>query len=42
MIDKKMENIYNIILSIFCGIIISIIFNSLFSKPITTTYYKKN
>jgi hypothetical protein len=33
MIDKKTEYIYNIILSIFLGIIIALAFDSLFDKP---------
>jgi len=33
MIDKKTEHIYNVILSIFLGIIIAIAFDSLFDKP---------
>ena len=42
MIDEKMENIYNIILSIFCGIFLVIIFDSFFNKPITNIIYNKN
>lgn len=33
MIDKKTEYIYNIILSIFLGIILALAFDSLFDKP---------
>jgi hypothetical protein len=40
MIDEKMEYIYNIILSIFCGIFFVIIFDSFFDKPISNIIYK--
>lgn len=33
MIDKDTEYIYNIILSIFCGIVFSILVNQCFEKP---------
>lgn len=33
MIDKKTEYIYNVILSIFLGIILAVAFDSLFDKP---------
>lgn len=33
MIDKKTEYIYNIILSIFLGIVLAVAFDSLFDKP---------
>jgi hypothetical protein len=43
MIDKHTENIYNIILSIFLGIIVAIAFDSLFDKPrIIDVYMQKN
>lgn len=35
-----MDNIYNILLSIFCGIFLVIIFDSFFNKPITNIIYK--
>jgi hypothetical protein len=41
MIKPDIENIYNIILSIFLGIIIAIIINEFYQKPITQTIYKK-
>lgn len=40
MIDKKTEYIYNIILSIFLGIIVACGFNSLFDKPRIIDVYK--
>lgn len=39
MIDEKTEKIYNIIFSIFLGIIAVIIFNSLFTAPRVITIY---
>lgn len=42
MIDKKTEYIYNIVLSIFLGIVFAITVNSLFDKPrIIDVYIKK-
>ena len=42
MIDEKMENIYNIILSVFIGILVAISFDNLFKKPITEVNYAKS
>ena len=39
MVDEKMEHIYNIILSIFCGIFFVIIFDNFFNKPVTDIYF---
>lgn len=41
MIDKKTEYIYNIILSIFLGIILAFAFDSLFDKPRIVDVYVK-
>lgn len=42
MIDPKIEYIYDIILSLFIGIIIAIVFSQLFENPIVLIVYKKN
>lgn len=39
MIDSKVENIYNIMLSIFLGIIIVLLIDQLYEKPITVNLY---
>lgn len=41
MIDKNMEPYYNIILSIFLGILSICVLNSLFDKPRTIVMYKQ-
>lgn len=40
MIDKYTENIYNIILSIFLGIILVMIFDKLFDRPRVINLYE--
>jgi hypothetical protein len=40
MIEPRIENQYNIILSIFLGIVIAIIINWFYEKPITKIIYK--
>lgn len=40
MIDPNVEKIYNIILSIFLGIVVVMIFNQLFDSPRVITLYK--
>ncbi len=40
MIEPKTENIYNILLSIFLGILLAIIINEFYQKPITQILYK--
>lgn len=42
MIDPKIENIYNIILSLFLGIVVALVVNELYKKPITIIIYKNN
>ncbi len=42
MISPEMENVYNIVLSIFLGIVLVLIFNKLFNNPRTITIYKKD
>ena len=42
MIDQQMDEMYNIILSIFCGIVITLLIDNFYSKPITQIIYKKN
>lgn len=41
MIDPYIENIYDIILSIFLGIILILFFNKMFDSPRIITIYKK-
>ncbi len=41
MIDPQIEYKYNIMLSIFLGIILAIIINQFYAKPITKVLYKK-
>lgn len=41
MIDYKIEYIYNIVLSVFIGIIIVIFINNIYEKPIVPIIYKK-
>ena len=40
MIDPELEHIYNVILSVFLGIICVYVFDSFFSKPNITTLYR--
>jgi len=40
MIEKNTEKIYDIILSIFIGIILALMIDKLFQKPRTVTIYK--
>ena len=40
MIEPNIENIYNIILSLFLGIIVALIINEFYQKPITQILYK--
>ena len=42
MIDPTIESIYNIILSIFLGIIMVVLIDQLFKKPRIITIYKHN
>jgi hypothetical protein len=41
MIEPNMEHKYNIILSIFLGIVIIILIDQNINKPIVATIYKK-
>lgn len=41
MIDPQIEHKYNIMLSIFLGIIMAIIINQFYTKPVTRIIYKK-
>ncbi len=41
MIESQIEHKYDIMLSIFLGIIIAIIINQCYTKPITQILYKK-
>jgi|LakMenEpi03Aug12_release.lakeMendotaPanAssembly.Ray.scaffolds.fasta_scaffold4269990_1 hypothetical protein len=41
MIDSKTEYIYNILLSVFFGIVIVLIFDQLFDKPRIIDIYEK-
>jgi hypothetical protein len=41
MIESQTENIYNILLSIFFGILVAILINQFYQKPITQILYKQ-
>lgn len=41
MIDKSKENLYNIIFSLFLGVLVVIIINNFFESPRVIEVYKK-